>query len=171
MKGKSLDDIEIEDELAASDAEANDGSDSEASDTEDLPTECGTSEPEPAEVVPVLSSTGSEPAPPSEVKTGSDRPAVPGKPSMSSRRASGKDSGKEHGSWRKAKVWSKVEVAAVMRHFKGKIQEGKLASVNECNHCKAVEAPTLKDRTVQNLRDFVRNRGITAKRQALVKDQ
>ncbi|CAL8391544.1 unnamed protein product [Arctogadus glacialis] len=40
---------------------------------------------------------------PPRLKTGSDRPAVPGKPSISSRRASGKDSGKEGGSWRKAK--------------------------------------------------------------------
>ncbi|CAL8403299.1 unnamed protein product [Arctogadus glacialis] len=87
-EGKFIHCMYCQDELAASDAEASDGSDSEASDTENLPTECGTSEPEPAEVVPVLSSTGSEPAPPSEVKTGSERPAVPGKPSMSSRRAS-----------------------------------------------------------------------------------
>ncbi|CAL8340023.1 unnamed protein product [Gadus morhua 'NCC'] len=51
----------ITDELAVSDAEANDGSDSDGSDTADLPTEFGTSEPEP-------------------VKTGSDRPASQANP-------------------------------------------------------------------------------------------
>ncbi|CAL8340018.1 unnamed protein product [Gadus morhua 'NCC'] len=61
MQGKSLDEFETEDELAVSDAEANDGSDSEGSDTADLPTEFGTSEPEP-------------------VKTGSDRPASQANP-------------------------------------------------------------------------------------------
>lgn len=64
------------------------------------------------------------------------------------------------------KVWSKAEVAAVLRHFKDHIQRGKLATKNECGHCKLVEGPVLAQRTVQNIRDFVRNRGITAKRQS-----
>lgn len=62
-------------------------------------------------------------------------------------------------------MWSKAEVAAVMRHFKDHINEGKLATKNECSHCKLVEDPVLAGRTVQNIRDFVRNRGLTAKRQ------
>ena len=79
----------------------------------------------------------------------------------------GKDSGKEHGSRRaKKKVWSKVEVAAVMRHFKDPIRKGIPASINECRHCKQAEGPALTHRTLQNIRDFVRNRGIAAKRQA-----
>ena len=74
---------------------------------------------------------------------------------------------KEHGSRRVAKkVWSKAEVAAVMRHFKDHISRGKLATKTECSHCKLVEDPVLAQRTVQNIRDFVRNRGITAKRQS-----
>ena len=79
----------------------------------------------------------------------------------------GKASG-EHGSRRaKKKVWSKVEVAAVMRHFKDLICKGKLASKKECSHCKQVEGPALAARTVQNIRDFVRNRELAAMRQAI----
>ncbi|MED6252725.1 hypothetical protein ATANTOWER_015997 [Ataeniobius toweri] len=64
------------------------------------------------------------------------------------------------------KPWSRAEVSAVMRHFKAHISKGKLATKNECNDCKLVEGPVLVQRTAQNIRDFVRNRGITAKRQA-----
>ena len=53
-----------------------------------------------------------------------------------------------------------------MRHFKDLIREGKLASKNECSHCKQVEGPALTHRTVQNIRNVVRNCGIAAKRQA-----
>ncbi|XP_029983235.1 uncharacterized protein LOC115414162 isoform X1 [Sphaeramia orbicularis] len=64
------------------------------------------------------------------------------------------------------KVWLKAEVAAVLRHFRDHIQKGKLATKNECSQCKLVEGPVLAQRTVQNIRDFVRNRGIAAKRQS-----
>ena len=61
----------------------------------------------------------------------------------------------EHGSRRVAKkVWSKAEVAAVMRHFKGHISRGKLATKTECSRCKLVEDPVLAQRTVQNIRDL-----------------
>lgn len=63
-------------------------------------------------------------------------------------------------------MWSKAEVAAVLRRCKDHIQKGKLATKNECSHCMLVEGPVLAQRTVQNIRDFVRNRGITAKRQS-----
>lgn len=63
------------------------------------------------------------------------------------------------------KAWSKAEVAAVMRHFRDHISKGKLATKNECSHCKLAEGPALAQRTAQNIRDFVRNRGIAAKRQ------
>lgn len=63
------------------------------------------------------------------------------------------------------KPWSKAEVTAVMRHFRDYISKGQLATKNECNHCKLVEGSVLAQRTVQNIRDFVRNRGITAMRQ------
>lgn len=79
----------------------------------------------------------------------------------------GKNAGEDHGSRRVTKkVWSKAEVAAVMRHFRDHICKGKLATKNECSHCKLVEGPVLTQRTVQNIRDFVRNRGIAAKRQS-----
>ena len=55
--------------------------------------------------------------------------------------------------------WSPAEVAAVMRHFKDSIKKGKLATKNQCQQCKAAEHPVLANRTVQNIRDFVRNRG------------
>lgn len=62
--------------------------------------------------------------------------------------------------------WSKAEVAAVMRHFKTHVCKGKLATKNECSQCKEAEGEVLVHRTVQNIRDFVRNRGIAAKRQS-----
>lgn len=61
--------------------------------------------------------------------------------------------------------WSSTEVEAVMRHFKGHVRKGILASVTECKVCKKAEAAILKNRTVQNIRDFVRNRGLAFKRQ------
>ncbi|XP_028428579.1 uncharacterized protein LOC114552135, partial [Perca flavescens] len=158
MQGKSLDDIEIEDEIALSDAEDS-GSDSDNGNTEVTASEFGTVEPVDFDSttteqdhdiggfgsVSFVSSTVNESVPPSE----------------------GNYADKEHGSRRVAKkVWSKAEVAAVMRHFKDHISRGKLATKTECSHCKLVEDPVLAQRTVQNIRDFVRNRGITAKRQS-----
>jgi len=79
----------------------------------------------------------------------------------------GTDAGQEPGSRRVPKrAWSKAEIAAVMRHFKDHIKKGKLATKTECSHCKLVEGPVLAQRNVQNIRDFVRNRGVTAKRQS-----
>ncbi|XP_048838462.1 uncharacterized protein hnrnpul1l isoform X1 [Brienomyrus brachyistius] len=71
------------------------------------------------------------------------------------------------GSVRKRRIkrtWSSTEVAAVMRHFKGHVRKGILASVPECKVCKKAEAVILKNRTVQNIRDFVRNRGLSLKK-------
>lgn len=79
----------------------------------------------------------------------------------------GQDTGQQHESRRlPKKPWSKAEVAAVMRYFREHISKGKLATKNQCSHCKLVEDPVLEQRTVQNIRDFVRNRGIAAKRQS-----
>nr|XP_023656329.1 uncharacterized protein LOC111838017 isoform X1 [Paramormyrops kingsleyae] len=61
--------------------------------------------------------------------------------------------------------WSSTEVEAVMRHFKGHVRRGISASVTECKVCKTAEAAILKNRTVQNIRDFVRNRGLSFKKQ------
>ncbi|XP_073667997.1 uncharacterized protein [Paramisgurnus dabryanus] len=67
---------------------------------------------------------------------------------------------------KKKRMWSKAEVAAVMRHFKVHIVKGNLATKSECLQCKSAEEPVLQNRSVQNIRDFVRNRGITAKRRS-----
>jgi len=65
--------------------------------------------------------------------------------------------------------WSKAEVSAVMKHFKAHVTKGKLATMTECQQCKSAEDPVLARRTAQNIRDFVRNRGISLKRKAQVK--
>lgn len=63
--------------------------------------------------------------------------------------------------------WSNAELSAVMRHFKAHISKGHLASLRECELCKKCE-PVLQNRTLQNIRDFVRNRGLTLKRKLTV---
>ncbi|XP_041943441.1 uncharacterized protein LOC121706062 isoform X3 [Alosa sapidissima] len=60
--------------------------------------------------------------------------------------------------------WSPMEIAAVMRHFRVHIAKGSLATIKECKLCKIAEHPALAKRSEQNLRDFVRNRGIVAKK-------
>ncbi|XP_030294982.1 uncharacterized protein LOC115594830 isoform X4 [Sparus aurata] len=60
--------------------------------------------------------------------------------------------------------WSKTEISAVMKHFKTHITNGDLATKVECEQCKIAEHPALKDRSLQNIRDFVRNRGLTVKK-------
>ncbi|KAI4793452.1 hypothetical protein KUCAC02_032708 [Chaenocephalus aceratus] len=144
IRGKSLDEIDIEDEISFSDAE-DVNSDSDDDDETAAPA-CGTSQPVTAASIDRLaepvSSTVSEPAPPSE----------------------GKDHKKARNTMKKA--WAKNEVAAVMRHFKLFIAQGHLATKSECQHCKMVEGKVLDERTVQNIRDFVRNRGIARKRQS-----
>ncbi|XP_075888849.1 uncharacterized protein LOC142892521 [Nelusetta ayraudi] len=58
--------------------------------------------------------------------------------------------------------WTTKEVNAVMRHFSDHIKKGKLTSKRECEICKTSES-ALKERTIQNVRDFVRNKGLTQK--------
>ncbi|KAL1022430.1 hypothetical protein UPYG_G00027530 [Umbra pygmaea] len=62
------------------------------------------------------------------------------------------------------KPWSNAETKAVMKHFEGHIRKGHFASKMECKLCKTTEYPVLKDRTVGNIKDFVRNRGVSYKR-------
>ncbi|KAK0138531.1 hypothetical protein N1851_019269 [Merluccius polli] len=59
--------------------------------------------------------------------------------------------------------WSEKEVKAVTKHFRPHISKGHLASKLECEQCKLAEDPVLRNRTVQNIRDFVRNRGLKNK--------
>ncbi|KAK7132944.1 hypothetical protein R3I94_014987 [Phoxinus phoxinus] len=61
-------------------------------------------------------------------------------------------------------AWSPTEIAAVQRHFRDHIARGKLATKIECQQCKNAEHPALATRTLQNIRDFVRNRGLTLKK-------
>ncbi|XP_034029013.1 uncharacterized protein LOC117512882 [Thalassophryne amazonica] len=63
--------------------------------------------------------------------------------------------------------WNDNEVNAVMKHFKTHIFKGHLATMKECEQCKVAEDPVLQDRTLQNIRDFVRNRGLKAKKKLL----
>ncbi|XP_043978900.1 uncharacterized protein LOC122834482 isoform X2 [Gambusia affinis] len=165
LQGKSLDDIEIEDEIELSE-------DEEKEDLSDLD-DCDSVEPEepvePVEPVepeePVEPVVPVEPVEPDQSKNMDNLlgavsstaeeivPSVEETSSVAPRR-------------QPKKPWSSAEISAVMRHFKAHIGKGKLATKNECNHCKLVEGPVLAQRTAQNIRDFVRNRGITAKRQA-----
>lgn len=69
------------------------------------------------------------------------------------------------------RAWSANEVNAVMKHFHSHISKGALATKAECEHCKRAEDPFLRERTVQNIRDFVRNRGLMLKRQSSWQDQ
>ncbi|XP_059184663.1 uncharacterized protein LOC131967738 isoform X2 [Centropristis striata] len=159
MQGKSLDEIEIEGEIALSDTEAKD-SDSESDGSGTEFTECDTSE----AVDAATDSTATEQVhDAADLAVSSVTSTVNETAPLSERQ----DAGQDHESRRvPKKVWSKPEVAAVMRHFRGHICKGKLATKNECSHCKLVEGPALAQRTVQNIRDFVRNRGIAAKRQS-----
>ncbi|XP_035863917.1 uncharacterized protein LOC118496400 isoform X2 [Sander lucioperca] len=61
--------------------------------------------------------------------------------------------------------WSPKEVAAIMRHFKKHIAKGKLATKIDCQQCKNAEHPDLDRRSLQNIRDFVRNRGIALQKE------
>ncbi|XP_054865957.1 uncharacterized protein LOC118470098 isoform X2 [Amphiprion ocellaris] len=66
------------------------------------------------------------------------------------------------------KPWRKNEVSAVMKHFKTHISKGHLATKLECEQCKRAEHAALRDRTTQNIRDFVRNRGLMVKRKSVL---
>ncbi|XP_053707447.1 uncharacterized protein LOC128750869 [Synchiropus splendidus] len=167
IQGKSLDDIEIQDELDTSDTEEMDGGSDSGDEAEvsgsgsstskcmDAAPECsateqvGDTEDFNEALAPVTSSVQG----PTPVCGEPDSAAEPDSAQTRSRRV-------------KKKPWSKTEVAAVMRHFRKHIEAGKLAGKDECSQCKLAEAPLLDHRSVQNIRDFVRNRGVTAKRQA-----
>ncbi|KAL4000114.1 MICAL-like protein 2 [Sarotherodon galilaeus] len=162
IQGKSLDEIEIEDEIALSDAETKDSeSESDDDDTALTMSACGTSE----AVHAVADSTNTAQLQ-DTVDYADEEPLIMPAASETAAPSEDKNAAQSHNSRRAPKnMWSKAEVAAVMRHFKDHINEGKLATKNECSHCKLVEDPVLAGRTVQNIRDFVRNRGLTAKRQ------
>ncbi|XP_067310638.1 uncharacterized protein [Pseudorasbora parva] len=125
IQGKSLDEIQIEDQIQLTDTE------DEADDELD----------------------------------GSSSFGRPNEMSTSTQEAC-KSGGTERVENRGKRMWSKAEVAAVNRHFKNHIAKGHLATKSECLQCKSAEEHVLQYRSVQNIRDFVRNRGITAKRRS-----
>ncbi|XP_029964810.1 uncharacterized protein LOC115400888 [Salarias fasciatus] len=161
LQGKSLDEIEVEDEILLSDTEAKDsGTDSEDSGTESRKTQS-----EDEEGLGLSSGgTDMEQAHASlDHETLSQATSSMGETTPSE----GKNDRQECEARRlPKKMWSKAEVAAVMRHFGEHITEGKLASKPECRQCQQAEDPVLSQRSVQNIRDFVRNRITTNKRQA-----
>ncbi|KAI3351331.1 hypothetical protein L3Q82_005874 [Scortum barcoo] len=128
IQEKSLDEIEIEDEIALSDTEAKDSM-SESDDSGTAFTECATSEP----VDAATDSTVTE-----QVHDAGDFEAVSLVTSTVNETVTlseGQDAGQKHESRRvPKKAWSKAEVAAVMRHFRNHISKGKLATKNECGH-------------------------------------
>ncbi|XP_063074174.1 uncharacterized protein LOC134464758 [Engraulis encrasicolus] len=69
-----------------------------------------------------------------------------------------KDHVKSRRSYKK-KPWTKDEILAVQKHLGTHIMQGKPATLSECEMCRKAEWDMLKDRTNQNIRDFVRNRG------------
>ncbi|XP_029969322.1 uncharacterized protein LOC115404221 isoform X2 [Salarias fasciatus] len=142
LQGKSLDEIALEGEIALSDAEAEDSQRESDDNGTTFTSHCGNIKPVDAASVSALAEEAHD------------------------TEGFGNDAAQQRDSRRITKrTWSKAEVAAVMRHFRDHISKGKLATKNECSHCKLVEDPVLAQRTVQNIRDFVRNRGTAAKRQ------
>lgn len=61
---------------------------------------------------------------------------------------------------RKSVPWTREEKIAVMKHFKKHIFSGRLASVLESRRCQLLE-PVLNGRSIQKIRDFVRNAGLS----------
>ncbi|XP_026108933.1 uncharacterized protein LOC113081109 [Carassius auratus] len=138
LQGKSLDDIEIEDEINMTDSDDSDPEESE-SDDEALAGAAGNSSNAGVQKMPIESTTELPEESESEAETENPR--------------------------RGQKVsWSNAEVTALIKHFKGHIAKGKLATLTECQQCKTAEDPVLMRRSAQNIRDFVRNRGISLKR-------
>lgn len=68
------------------------------------------------------------------------------------------------GRWCLKRPWSQDEVEAVMRHMRPLIENAVTATSEECLQTKQKE-PALESRSVQNIRDFVRNRGLAFKNQ------
>ncbi|KAK7132910.1 hypothetical protein R3I93_019232 [Phoxinus phoxinus] len=65
--------------------------------------------------------------------------------------------------------WSEEEIQAVMKHMRPFIENGVTVTSEQCLKCKAKEQPILETRSIQNIRDFVRNRGLAFKRHSNAK--
>nr|XP_054599976.1 uncharacterized protein LOC129164327 isoform X2 [Nothobranchius furzeri] len=173
LQGKTLEEIEVEDNLQIMDSSAESEADAE-------------SEVDAAVEVDADSEVQGNP---SHLQTGSaemkqrEKPLV--EPTAQSKKSKGKEAKRklkkdpepdrnkttnkqfvslENARRAKKNPWSPMEVAAVLRHFNEHIKKGKLATMIECQQCKKAEDPTLAGRSTQNIRDFVRNRGLTLKK-------
>nr|XP_055041257.1 uncharacterized protein LOC129428912 isoform X2 [Misgurnus anguillicaudatus]XP_055041258.1 uncharacterized protein LOC129428912 isoform X2 [Misgurnus anguillicaudatus] len=159
FQGKSLSEIEIEDEIdpELDEEEVSDEEDEESDSlhgvngnkkrvdhvksTQDEETE---------------SSNGKQKMPPNEPVSSTGKRKMPPNDPVSSTEAKSRRIVK--------RPWTTNEVNAVMKHFKVQISKGHLATKAECEQCKTAEDPVLRERTVQNIRDFVRNRGLMLKK-------
>ncbi|XP_041938733.1 uncharacterized protein LOC121700097 isoform X4 [Alosa sapidissima] len=65
--------------------------------------------------------------------------------------------------------WSEEEIQAVMKHLRPFVENGVTATSGQCLECKEKEHPILETRSIQNIRDFVRNRGLAFKRHSNAK--
>nr|XP_055051673.1 uncharacterized protein LOC129437514 isoform X1 [Misgurnus anguillicaudatus] len=173
FQGKSLSEIEIEDEIDPElDDEEESDEDGEESDslhgvngnkkrvdhvksTQDEETESSNGKRKMSPNEPV-SSTGKRKMPPNEPVSSTGKRKMPPNDPVSSTEAKSRRIVK--------RPWTANEVNAVMKHFKVHISKGHLATKAECEQCKAAEDPVLAERTVQNIRDFVRNRGLMLKK-------
>lgn len=76
---------------------------------------------------------------------------------------------KDHPQRNQKRPWSPTEIAAVLKHFQKHIDTGKLASFVEIQQCQQAEHPALINRSLRNIRDFVRNRGVSKKKKEKAK--
>ncbi|XP_028306998.1 uncharacterized protein LOC114465886 isoform X2 [Gouania willdenowi] len=67
------------------------------------------------------------------------------------------------------KPWTEKEIQAVMKHMRPFIENGLTATIQQCLKCREKEHPILETRSIQNIRDFVRNRGVAFKRHSEAK--
>lgn len=56
-----------------------------------------------------------------------------------------------------------------MKHFKEHIYSGRLATLPECRRAQMMEEPVLNGRSIQKIKDFVRNYGISLQRKMAAK--
>ncbi|KAK9977305.1 hypothetical protein ABG768_019126, partial [Culter alburnus] len=65
--------------------------------------------------------------------------------------------------------WSEEEIQAVMKHMRPFIENSVTVTNEQCLKCKEKEQPILETRSIQNIRDFVRNRGLAFKKRSNAK--
>ncbi|XP_014845934.1 PREDICTED: uncharacterized protein LOC106919823 isoform X1 [Poecilia mexicana] len=177
LQGKTLEEIEIEDELELSDTES--GQSEVDCDPSPLvnDTQCSTNQ-ESNESSGVTDGLGEEtsqgcrkPQSPVELhgnSSGKEKEIIP--PTEKPSEPQDDYPEKDHPRRNQKRPWSPTEIAAVLKHFQKHIDTGKLASFVEIQQCQQAEHPALINRSLQNIRDFVRNRGVTKKKKEKAKN-